>query len=75
MRFVSAAEATLIYTMEPLFATAFAFYFLDEEVGSNTAIGAALIISACLLGSGHGGHSDASNSSNHHAVGDILDKR
>mmetsp|Transcript_20924 Transcript_20924/g.29980 ORF Transcript_20924/g.29980 Transcript_20924/m.29980 type:complete len:417 (+) Transcript_20924:157-1407(+) len=75
MRFISAAEATLIYTMEPLFATAFAFYFLHEEVGINTAVGAALIITACLLGSGHGGHSDADTCSSSHIDGDSIDNR
>ena len=48
IRVLSASETTLIYTLEPLFATAFAAFLLKEHVSKGTFFGAAFIISACL---------------------------
>ena len=48
IRVLTAAETTLIYTLEPLFATAFAAYFLKEHLTSGTIKGAVFIILACL---------------------------
>ena len=48
MQVVSASETTLIYTLEPLSATAFSGIFLREKLGLTTAIGAVFIIGACL---------------------------
>lgn len=49
MKQLTSAEVTVIYSSEPLFATLFAALFLGETVGINTAVGAVLIIWACLL--------------------------
>jgi len=48
MQSVSAADTTLIYTLEPLTASAFAAVILHEKLTFSTAIGALCIISACL---------------------------
>ena len=48
IRVLTAAETTLIYTLEPLFATAFAAFFLKEHLTSGTVKGAVFIILACL---------------------------
>eukprot|EP01038_Epipyxis_sp_PR26KG_P013393 gene13393-17958_t len=48
MKVLSANETTLIYSMEPIFATLFAWMFLNEHVGINTCLGAVFIISACM---------------------------
>lgn len=49
LKVLSAREATLIYTLEPVFAAAFASAFLGEHLGWNTVIGAVLISGACIL--------------------------
>lgn len=48
MKFLSASESTVIYSTEPLWGTAFAAAALGETVGLNTAVGAALIMCACV---------------------------
>ena len=48
IRVLTADETTLIYTLEPLFATAFAALFLKEHLTSGTIKGAVFIILACL---------------------------
>lgn len=48
IRVLTPAETTLIYTLEPLFATAFAAFVLKEHVTQGTYFGAAFILSACL---------------------------
>ena len=48
IRVLTAAETTLIYTLEPLFATSFAAFFLKEHITYGTLTGAAFIILACL---------------------------
>jgi drug/metabolite transporter (DMT)-like permease len=45
---LSATETTLIFTTEPLWGTAFAVTVMGEEFGFNAAVGASLIISACI---------------------------
>lgn len=51
MRKLSAAESTVIYSTEPLWGALFASLVLGEHLGWNTAIGALLIMSGCLLSS------------------------
>jgi drug/metabolite transporter (DMT)-like permease len=51
MKQLSAAESTVIYSTEPLWGTAFAAITLGEHIGSNTIVGAAFILSACLWSS------------------------
>lgn len=48
IRVLTAAETTLIYSLEPLFATAFAAIILKEHVTVGTLLGATFIILACL---------------------------
>ena len=48
IRVLTAAETTLIYSLEPLFATAFAAIILKEHVTGGTMLGATFIILACL---------------------------
>jgi drug/metabolite transporter (DMT)-like permease len=51
MKSLTASEATVIYSTEPLWGTAFVALALGETVGPNTAVGAAMIMSACILSS------------------------
>jgi drug/metabolite transporter (DMT)-like permease len=44
---LSAAEATLIFSTEPLWGTAFAAGVMGEQLGPNVAVGAAFILAAC----------------------------
>jgi len=48
METLSAAEATVIFATEPLWGTAFAATVMSEQLGVNSAIGAAFIMSACF---------------------------
>jgi len=48
METLSAAEATVIFATEPLWGTAFAAVVMSEQLGINSAIGAAFIMSACF---------------------------
>ncbi|KAG5192357.1 hypothetical protein JKP88DRAFT_266232 [Tribonema minus] len=49
LRVLSAAEATVLYSTEPLFATLFAAVLVGEGLGGwSTGAGAALILAACL---------------------------
>jgi drug/metabolite transporter (DMT)-like permease len=48
IRVLSAAETTLIYTLEPLFATGFAAAILNEHISQGTIYGAIFIVLACL---------------------------
>mmetsp|Transcript_15463 Transcript_15463/g.14823 ORF Transcript_15463/g.14823 Transcript_15463/m.14823 type:complete len:393 (-) Transcript_15463:146-1324(-) len=48
IRVLSAAETTLIYTLEPLFATGFAAAILNEHISQGTIYGAFFIVLACL---------------------------
>merc|ERR1711935_824283 len=45
---LSAADTTLIFSTEPLWGTAFAVAIMGEQMGMNAAVGAAMILSACL---------------------------
>ena len=47
MKRVSAAESTVIFSTEPIWATAFAVVLLGETIGWNTGLGATLIVLAC----------------------------
>lgn len=49
LKVLSAREAVLIYTLEPVFATIFSAVFLGEHIGVNTVVGAGLIILACII--------------------------
>ncbi|NTY01241.1 DMT family transporter [Deinococcus sp. JMULE3] len=48
-RSVSAAEASLIYALEPVTATAFSFVLIGEQVGLRGALGGALVVVATVL--------------------------
>jgi drug/metabolite transporter (DMT)-like permease len=48
-RWVPANEAALLYTMEPVFASLFSFWFLSESLGVRGAIGAGLILTATVI--------------------------
>jgi drug/metabolite transporter (DMT)-like permease len=48
-RRVPATDASIILTMEPLFAAALAAVFVGETFGTSDYVGAALIIGACVL--------------------------
>jgi drug/metabolite transporter (DMT)-like permease len=48
LKVLSAAEATVIYSLEPLFAAVFSSIFLHEYFGWNSFLGAFCIILACL---------------------------
>ncbi|MBD1913370.1 MULTISPECIES: DMT family transporter [unclassified Leptolyngbya] len=47
-RWVPSYEAALIYTLEPVFATLFAFLMLGEALGPRGLLGGALVIAATL---------------------------
>lgn len=47
-RWVPAHEAALLYTLEPVFATFFSFWFLGERLSLRGAIGAACILTATI---------------------------
>jgi drug/metabolite transporter (DMT)-like permease len=48
-RQLSANEAAIIYTLEPVFATVFSFYWLGEGLGIRGILGAVMVLSATLL--------------------------
>ncbi|MCL6527002.1 MAG: DMT family transporter [Thermaceae bacterium] len=48
-RFVPAAEAAIIYALEPVYASIFAYFLLHERLGWQGRIGAALIVLATLV--------------------------
>ena len=45
---MSSTEAAIIYTLEPVFGAAFAYYLLGERWGMSGWVGAALIVTSCL---------------------------
>ena len=48
-RWVSAHEAALIYTLEPVFAAVFSFWLLGEEFETRGLLGAGLVLFAMVL--------------------------
>jgi drug/metabolite transporter (DMT)-like permease len=48
-RHVSAAEASLVYTLEPVTATAFSFVLIGEQVGLRGLLGGLLVVGATVL--------------------------
>lgn len=48
-RLVSAPQAAVIFTLEPVYAAAFAYVLLGERLGWQGTLGAALIIAATLI--------------------------
>ena len=48
-RWVAAYEAALIYTLEPVFAALFSFWFLGETLGLRGLLGAGIILLATVL--------------------------
>lgn len=48
-RWVSASEAALLYTLEPVFASIFSFFWLHEALGIRGYLGGALILSATVI--------------------------
>jgi len=51
MKTLTAAETTIIYSMEPVFGSIIAAVILGESMGSGGAFGAGMIIGGCLLSS------------------------
>jgi drug/metabolite transporter (DMT)-like permease len=51
LKVLTAAETTVIYSLEPLFAAALSSIFLHEYFGFNSMVGAFCIILACLWNS------------------------
>eukprot|EP00934_Nitzschia_sp_Nitz4_P008584 Nitzschia sp. Nitz4//scaffold20_size174350//118393//119562//NITZ4_002116-RA/size174350-processed-gene-0.110-mRNA-1//-1//CDS//3329541851//8574//frame0 len=47
----SATDAALIFCTEPILATMFANWLLNEQPSASTFVGGAVIVSACILGS------------------------
>ncbi len=54
-RSVSAAEASLIYALEPVTATLFSFLLIGERVGLRGALGGLLVVAATVLSQRAGG--------------------
>ncbi|MBW4613884.1 MAG: DMT family transporter [Desmonostoc vinosum HA7617-LM4] len=48
-RWVSACDAALIYTIEPLFAAIFSYWLLGEQLGIRGLAGAILVLTALIL--------------------------
>lgn len=48
-RHVTAAEASLVYTLEPVAATAFSFVLIGEQVGVRGLLGGLLVVAATVL--------------------------
>jgi drug/metabolite transporter (DMT)-like permease len=48
-RYTTATKTGIIFTLEPVFATLFAYYFNNESLSSAIMIGGALIISSLLV--------------------------
>lgn len=48
-RHLSASETAIIYTLEPVFATLFSFWWLGENLNSREVMGSGLILGAMLL--------------------------
>ncbi len=46
---VSAAQAAIIYAMEPVFAAAFSWWYINEQMTPMALLGGALVIAAVLL--------------------------
>lgn len=46
----TATDAAIIFSSEPVWASAFGFILLNEKLGPSSYIGGAIIMSACLLG-------------------------
>lgn len=63
MKVVSASQITLIYTLEPIFATIFGVLYLHEKLNTSTILGAILIILACVADSKSNESSESSESS------------
>lgn len=49
MKKLDAVESTVIYSTEPLWGAVFAAATLGEKIGSNTVMGAVLIMGACVF--------------------------
>lgn len=54
-RAVSAAEASLIYALEPVTAALFSFLLIGERIGGRGALGGLLVVGATLLSQRGGG--------------------
>lgn len=48
LKVLTAADTSVIYALEPIFASIFSFLLLNEHIGINTVLGAVLIILACI---------------------------
>ena len=65
MKSVPAAEAGIIFSTEPIWATGFASLLLGEALQGGQLAGAGLILAGCVLSviKGEGGHGPAPSSS------------
>ena len=52
MRDVSATETAIIYGLEPVWGSAFAWFLLGERWGATGRVGAALVLGKILFTSG-----------------------
>lgn len=48
-RWLSAAETTLFYSVDPIFSAIFCYFILGEKFGVRSCIGAALVVSALIF--------------------------
>lgn len=73
---LSAAETTLIFSTEPLWGTAFAVAVMGEQMGMNAAVGAGLILTACIYSNlGIDGLQDMWNSTKKNAIATFANKQ
>jgi len=56
---LSASDAMVIFSTEPLWAAAFAWFALHEEMSPLGYLGGGVIVAACILSSGALGPSDS----------------
>ncbi|RDI95332.1 EamA/RhaT family transporter [Meiothermus sp. QL-1] len=54
-RSVPAPQAAIVFTLEPVYAAAFAYFMLGERLGAQGLVGAALVVAATLVSQLQGG--------------------
>lgn len=64
LKTLTAAETTLIFSTEPLWAAFFGAFFVGERFGISAAFGAALIVSGCIYSNVEWKHHKKGNSIN-----------
>jgi len=48
LRYISAVEATIFFSLEPIWASLFSFFLFQEVLGPKGLIGGAMIIASCI---------------------------